>query len=91
MLNAVAAAAEEMTGAAVLPSGPLDAHGDGAPIRRVVGFLVSGKHHFFRGGVSRSRREFFIRSGLLVTDEAVHLGLVSKIKIFPLPSVACVA
>ena len=71
MLDAVAAAAEEMTGAAVLSAGPLDAHGDTAPIRRVVGFLVSGKHHFFCGGVSCSRRKFFIGSGLLVTDEAV--------------------
>ncbi len=58
------------------------------PFRRIEHLLAELLG--FRGGIAGTRRKFFVRSGLFVTDQTIHKGRISEIEILVLPAVPCV-
>jgi hypothetical protein len=57
----------------------------------MVGLFVAFKYHGFGGGIAGTRREFFIGSGLFVTNQTIDAGLIREIKILAFPTITGVA
>ena len=91
MLDSVSSASEEVACPAVLPRGSSDTLGDLVVIRGEVFLLVAFENLRFGDRVSCSGGKLLVGSGLLMTDQAVYLCLVGKIKVLVFPSVSCVA
>ena len=73
VFNAVSAATEEMTDAAIFSRRPGHALGNLVPVGREVFLLVSRKNFRFFYRMTRPGGKFLIGAGLLMADEAVYL------------------
>jgi len=73
VLDAVAAAAEEMAHAAVLKARFPHRFRNGVKIYRFKNFAA--ELFFFVGRMAAGSRKFFILSGLFVAYKAIHVGL----------------
>lgn len=82
MLDAVTAAAEEVTGTAIFSVRSGNTLGHLVPFGGKIGFIVAFEHFFNRGRVSGTGRKFFVCSGLFVADETVYLGWIGEIECF---------
>lgn len=86
VLDAVATASKEVTGAAIVAGWASYALRNVRPVRRVVGFFVSLEHDPFLlagvvgignilGGVACSLGELFVGAGLFMTDQTIDFLL----------------